>query len=120
LGDFVVHLMSCEVEGAVNDVFTQSTLDLIGLCFASVYFLLSLISINIKTVLRSELLKNCNLHSNALFKVTSSFSRCPVFLGTSEGYPTLQSQVIANLLNEVTKIKDSSGYCCELEMMKCC
>ncbi|KXN84790.1 hypothetical protein AN958_12084 [Leucoagaricus sp. SymC.cos] len=97
LGDYVVHLMSFDyqVEGPEHAAFVQCTLDLTGICF-------------------SELLKNVDQHSSALLKVIASFNQYPLFIDSSEGpVHGLQSQIIANLVNQMIKLKDTTSLPCD-------
>lgn len=93
LGDFIVHLMSfdCEEEGLEHDAFTESTLDLTGICFG-------------------ELLRSANSHSDSLLRVFSSFEQYPVFVHESEGSKrSLQSRIVATLITDVIKLKDTAS-----------
>ncbi|KAJ3571342.1 hypothetical protein NP233_g3811 [Leucocoprinus birnbaumii] len=92
LGEFIVHLLSFdyEVASAEHDLFLKSTLDLTGICF-------------------SELLRNASSHSDSLLRVFSSFGQHPVFRSSnSTGGRTLQSQIIASLVTDVIKLKDTT------------
>jgi hypothetical protein len=98
----------CEVDCPEHDLFVQSTVDLTGIYIRRV-LVYSAIILEINPPFISELLKNVNLHSDALLKIVVSFNQYPTFVSSRDSsVQSLYSQIIANLVNEVTKLKDTT------------